>query len=367
MRNQRITRAEVRDAPAGIYGDGRGGHGLMLVVNDTGGRFWVQRLRVDGKPTNLGLGPCWRVTLEEARAKALDNRLAVHAGRDPRLAPTIRFSEALEKCIEQKRPGWTDPGTERAWRSQLHNHCGALMDADVQHITPKLILECLEACSPNIARNNRARISAVLAWAVVQGYRADNPTAAVTLDRRAEPVQHMASLHHSDVAAALAAVDATDKWAAAKLAVKFTALTGARVGETVQCRWEQIDDTVWHIPAGNTKMGRALRVPLSPQALRVLRHSHGLHPALAFPSQRGNPIRRQDPLAVLNAAGVDATIHGFRASLRSWAREAGYPTDVAETQLGHLDKNRTQAAYMRSDLLEERAEMMAEWGSYIAG
>ena len=99
----------------GTYGDGRGGHGLQLVVQEKAGggvrKSWVQRIRVNGKATNVGLGPVWAVTLAEAREKALDNHRITYKGGDPRATGDVpTFTEAAEKVIAIRADGWKDGG-----------------------------------------------------------------------------------------------------------------------------------------------------------------------------------------------------------------------------------------------------------------
>ena len=103
----------------GRYGDGRGGHSLSLLVKSTTtgqiSRTWAQRLRIDGKPVNLGLGSFPVVTLAEARAKARANARGVAQGTDPRAAVTTipTFRDAVHKVIALHRATWKDGGNRR--------------------------------------------------------------------------------------------------------------------------------------------------------------------------------------------------------------------------------------------------------------
>ena len=204
--NNRLTATFVRQIKRpGVYGDGRGGHGLQLVVQEAkdGGvrKSWVQRIRVNGRVTNIGLGPTWDVGLAEARDMALENHRSARRGIDPRRPDTVTFAEALEEVIDAQRPGWKGDKTERIWRSQLANYCGRLMPMPVDAITAKDIQACLKDSSANISKNNRQRIGAVMKWAVVEGYRADDPTTSIVLPRNGDHTKHLEAMPHSDEAA----------------------------------------------------------------------------------------------------------------------------------------------------------------------
>ena len=121
-RPKTLTAAFVRTVSTpGRYGDGRGSHGLSLLVKPTKtGRWsksWSQRLYIDGKPIMLGLGSYPVVSLAEARQRALANRQAVERGKDPRAGDAPTVSAALEEVINLRRPTWRDGGkSEAQWR-----------------------------------------------------------------------------------------------------------------------------------------------------------------------------------------------------------------------------------------------------------
>ena len=217
MRKRPLTAAFVaRVKTSGRYGDG--GLGLYLRVHRMkSGRVsksWGQRIRVGGKPTNLGLGSYPVVTLREARDKALENRRAVHWGHDPRDAGVPTFEAAIEQVIAIHSPTWKDPSRMAGqWRQTLrdyaHPRIGRKRVSEVATADVLDILKPIWSSKPATARAVYQRIGAVMKWAVAKGYRPDNPAGdaiAAALPRNGNAIRHHKALPHGEVAAALAEV-----------------------------------------------------------------------------------------------------------------------------------------------------------------
>jgi len=160
-----------------------------------------------------------------------------------------------------------------------------------------------------------------------------------------------------------------DQSSVAARGLEFLILTATRTSETIGATWDEvdIDKAVWTIPAERTKTNTAQRVPLSDEALAVLKARRGLSEVYIFPGQRrGRPLSNMAFLQLLKRMGRgDLTAHGFRSTFRDWAAErTAYPNEVAEMALGHAISNRVEAAYRRGDLFDKRARMMADWATY---
>ena len=365
----------------GRYGDGRGGHGLSLLVkpatNDRTSKTWSQRYYVNGRPVMLGLGSYPVVTLAAARAKALANKRMLAEGIDPRGGSAPTFSQAAEKVIAMHRSSWRDGArSEEIWRSSLrrfaYDHIGDKAVSDITTADIMAILAPIWNTKHETARRLRHRISAVMKWAIAQGYRADNPAGdAITaaLPRRSAHVQHHRALPHGEVAEALLTVSASDAWPATKLGFAFLALTAARSGEVRGARWHEIDldANIWTVPGERTKTGRAWRYPLSTAALRVLEQAKALADAsgLIFPSATGEPLSNSTWSKLVRENGVDCVPHGMRSSFRDWCGETGVAREVAEACLAHVAEA-VERAYARGDLLARRREVMDAWSDYIA-
>ena len=142
--------------------------------------------------------------------------------------------------------------------------------------------------------------------------------------------------------------------------------------------WGEIDlkEKVWTIPASRMKAKVQHRVPLSTRAVAILKSQRALHPDadLVFPSPRGLVLSDMALTSFLRShdahsgdQGRVATAHGFRSSFRDWASENGYPRDLAERALAHTIANQAEAAYHRTDLLEQRRAMMEDWSQHVGG
>ena len=364
----------------GRYGDGRGGHGLSVLVRPTrNGRWsktWSQRLRVNGKPIMIGLGAYPIVTLAEARAKCLENRRAVERGRDPRGDGVPSFAQAAERVIALHARQWK-PGSrsEQQWRTSLETYVFPQLGAKrVDLVTVGDILAVLAdpwTTRSETARRLAQRISTILKWAMGAGHRTDDPTAAAVaaLPRHTDKPQHHRALHHSEVAAALEKIRTSKASTSAKLGLEFLTLTAARSGEVRGAEWSEfdIDGAVWTIPPERTKTRTAHREPLSDRALEVLAESRSVSSGegLAFPSPTtGRALTNESFPKLMRELAIDGTPHGMRAAFRSWCSDTAVPRDLAEMCLGHAVKG-VEGAYQRSDMLDRRRPLMEAWSQHV--
>ena len=135
-------------------------------------------------------------------------------------------------------------------------------------------------------------------------------------------------------------------------------------------RWPEFDleSAIWTIPEARTKSGREHRVPLSSGALKVLDQAKGLGngDGLVFPGRRLRPLGDATMSLLLRRFGIPCVPHGMRSSFRDWCSETGVRREVAEAALAHVVKNKVEAAYARSDLLDSRREVMERWSEYLA-
>ena len=365
----------------GRYGDGRGGHGLSLLVKPTTtGRLsktWAQRLRINGKAVNIGLGSYPVTTLAEARKKALANRRTVVHGGDPRGDGIPTFARAVDKVIAIHRASWR-PGSksEAQWRASLRDYAMPRLGAKpVDQITTGDVLSVLVpiwSTKRETARRVRQRIGAVMKWAVAKGYREDNPAGdaiGAALPKNGGKVKHFKALPHQKVRSALATVEASGAWPGTKLAFRFLVLTATRSGETRLAKWTEIEGDMWTIPGERTKSGRPHRVPLATAALQVLDEAREIADGsgLIFPAPTGRPLSPMTLTKLLSQNGVQAVPHGFRTSFRTWCGDTAVAPEVAERSLSHVVRDKVQAAYDRGTLFERRRRVMAEWGRYVAG
>lgn len=375
----------------GLHHDGRG---LYLQVK-RGGRSWVLRYMLNGRARHMGLGPYPDVTLAEARKAATECRSLLRDGVDPiemrqrrrqaailEAAQAITFEECASRLIDAHKAGWRNAKHAAQWSSTLETYAYPVIGSlPVQAIDTGLVMKVLEPIwhvKPETATRVRQRIEAVLDWAKARNYRSgENPAQwRGHLDKllpkpsKVRAVRHHEAMPYAELPEFFEVLAKRDTMSAKALA--FTILTAARSGETRGATLGEIDfkNTVWTIPGERTKSGREHRVPLSSEALALLRslkHLGDDKDDLLFPNRRGRPLSdtamRKYLQEDLGKPGL--TVHGFRSTFRDWAAEqTNVPREVAEAALAHVLRNKTEAAYQRGDMLARRRELMDLWAKY---
>ena len=373
----------------GKYHDG-GGIGLYLRVDRSGAKFWVQRIMVNGKRRELGLGSPPVTTLANVREAALENKRMVRAGTDPlkakreaRAVPT--FEQAAYKVYELNKPTWSNAKHAAQFISTLQTYAfpkiGQLKISDVATGDVMAVLTPFWTIKPETARRVRQRIGTVMKWAVAQGFCDYDPAQSVkeALPKQSKVQKHRKALHYSEVAGCIAAIKSSNAGDTTKLALEFLILTAARSGEIRNARWDEVNlevspawpCPVWSVPAAHMKAKRAHTVPLPNRAIAILIHAKGLSDGseFVFPgTSQGKTLSDMTLSKLVKQLGFDADVHGFRTSFKTWAQErTDFANEVSEMALAHTIQNKAEAAYARSDLIEKRNQMMDQWAEYLAG
>ncbi len=377
-----LTAAKVKTAGPGKYHDG---HGLHLRVTNTGSKSWFLRLTVDGRRRDMGLGGWPEVSLVDARQRALEHRTAAADGRDPvaenRRGEAPAFRDAAQEVLEANRPRWRGERQASLWWRSMENHTFPVIgDMRVDRITQSDVLRALKpiwTTRPETARKVRQRIRAVLRWAMAHGYVEFN-VAGEVIDGALPPMpkvqSHFRSLPYAEVAGALAIVDQTKASPSAKLCFRFLVFNAARSGEARNATWDEIEFNAgeWRIPASKMKAASEHRVPLSEASMAVLDLAKDNHDGsdLIFPSplKPGHPLSNMTLTKILRDVDLAdrATVHGFRASFRTWAlEETDTPWAVCEAALAHSLGDSVQQAYIRGDAFAKRRKLMDQWAQYL--
>lgn len=393
---EKLSPAAVRRAKKpGLYSDGAG---LYLHVGpDAGektGKSWIFRFMLNGRSREMGLGPLHTVGLSEAREIATECRKKLLNGIDPleardaernarrlEAASAITFKECAKKYIAANRAGWRNGKHADQWENTLTTYAyeviGGLSVAaiDTGHVTK--ILEPIWTTKTETASRLRGRIEMILDFAQTHRWRSgENPARwrghlQNVLPKRSKvaKVAHHPALPWKEIGAFMPALSAEEGIAA--LALRYTILTTARTGETIGARWPEINlsEKLWTVPAERMKAGREHRVPLSPDAVAILREVAKLKTKdddYVFPGRKqGKPLSNMAMLMLLERMGRDdLTVHGFRSTFRDWAGETGRPDDIAEAALAHGKDDKTVAAYQRGDLLDRRRRLMDDWAAF---
>ena len=365
--------------------------GLYLAVSKGSARSWVLRVVIGTKRRDMGLGGFPDVTLEQARAKARIAREFIDKGIDPiaqrkqaksglaaQQASEKTFEEAAQAYIDAHGDTWKNAKHRAQWVSTLENYAypvmGKLLVRDIEQAHVLAALEPIWKTKTETASRLRGRIESVLDWATVRGLRSgENPAQwAGRLDKllpapsKVQKVVHHRALPIDAIGAFMA--DLREREGGAAKALEFAILTAARSGDVRGAVWPEIDlsAAVWIVPAERMKAGKEHRVPLSEQAVMLLRSLPRIEGNdLVFPAPRGGQLSDMTLTAVMRRMAVDAVPHGFRSTFRDWCSErTNYPRDLAEQALAHSLESKVEAAYRRGDALEKRRAMMAAWAAH---
>jgi integrase len=337
----------------------------------------------------MGLGPLHTVSLAEARAKArqcrqlrlegidpIEARRAERAAAQITAATSITFKQCASRYITAYKPSWGNARHLDQWERSLAAYAYPTFgELPVQAVDTGLVMRVLEPIwhsKPETASRVRGRVESILDWAAARGYRTgDNPARwrghlENLLPRKSKlsRIKHHTALPYSELPEFMTELRRHDDIEAR--ALEFTILTAARTNEVIGGSPNEIDfdKGVWTVSAARMKAGKEHRVPLSDDALALLR-------VLGAPSMsRLFPIAPTAMLKFLRRQlqRDEITIHGFRASFRDWAGEkTNFRSEDVERALAHTIENQTEAAYNRTDLLERRRPLMDAWARFCAG
>lgn len=368
------------------------GGGLYLELTKAGGRYWRMKYRYGGKEKRLALGVYPAVGLKDARDQATEARKVLQNGGDPgelRKASkaqaaheAVNTLEAVARDWHQHQAARWEPDTAGRVLASLANDIFPMLGArPMASIKPGEVRAAIVKIEARGAADQAGRVlqrvKAVYRWAVIHERIASNPMLDLVLSEILKPreVQHRAAMADKELPEFLNKLAAYDGDPHTMHALRMVILTAARPGEVRGARWEEfdMDAALWVIPPERMKMRAEHRVPLSRQALEVLRSMQPLsgHRELVFPS----PVYPSKPLSenTFNSALArmgyknTATAHGFRALFSTVANECGWNPDVIERQLAHKEQNEIRAAYHRSTYMADRERLMQWWADYLDG
>lgn len=399
---EKLTVIFVRQTKkSGLHSDGGG---LYLKVTKTGSKSYAFRYTLQGRPTFIGLGSVNTVLLSEARDKAKAARKMLLEGIDPGKAnrekraakmavPT--FSEACARYIAAKKSEWTNKKHQDTWESSLRMHIeptiGTMRVDAIQTGDVVQALEKIWTTMPETASRTRQRVEKIFDWCKISGYRtAENPARwrgclehLLPKLSKTQRTENQPALDWRRIPEFMKALELEDGYAAK--ALKLVILCAMRSSEARLLRWGDVDMTgkTITIPSDRMKAGKEHRIPLSSEALRLLKGLKRIEgEELVFPGRKpGEPMSDATMLRVVQRINADrqdkfldpktskpVVVHGFRASFKTWSTEAtAYPRDLVETALAHAIESKTEAAYQRGDALDKRRKLMNQWATYTTG
>jgi integrase len=375
--------------------------GLRLEPGSAKGRGkWTLRFvsPVTGKRRDMGLGTYPEVGVAEARTRGLAARQAIADGDDPierreaaseaakSAAAAMTFEQAARALHESLKPGWRNAKHRDQWLNTLRDYVfpqiGSVGVAELSAAQFAEALRPIWLAKPETASRVKQRCHAVMKWCMARDLSKGNPLDVVGHLLPQQPgirerTIHQPSMPWRDIPAFTQSA-LGGNYSVTKALLKFVVLTAARSGEARAMTWAEVDliGKTWTVSAERMKAKVMHRVPLSVRAIEILKTRRARCPEsdLVFPAPRGGVLSDmaltsflRDCNAHSSEPGRIATAHGFRSSFRDWASEHGYPRDLAERSLAHTISNHAEAAYHRTDLLEQRRTLMEAWANHVAG
>jgi integrase len=364
------------------------GGGLYLLVAPTGSLWWRLKYRYEGREKLLSLGVYPHVSLLQARSQRDEAKKAIANGVDPSAkrraekSATANTFEAIARewlaLQEEKLAPTTFVKAVRTLETLVFPYIGSRPIAQLGATDVLKVLKRIEGRGIHeTAHRTRQRCSQVFRYAV----QTERAARDVTSDLRGalSPVvseHHPAITEPARIGELLRAIDGYTGHIVTAYALKLAPLLFVRPGELRHAEWLEFDldghEPHWRIPAGKMKMGEQHGVPLSKQALVLLRELHLLtgRGQRVFPSLRSGsrPMSENTVNAALRRLGyasAEMTGHGFRALASTNLNEQGYHPDLIELQLAHAERNKVRAAYNKAQRLPERRKMMQSWADYL--
>jgi integrase len=367
---------------------------LEVTVGKSGdvSKSWLFRYQLDGSRHWIGLGPLHTVSLADARERALEMRKQLTLGIDPlavkqqakrermanraEQAKAVTFRDCAEMYLDVHADRWRNAKHRAQWRSTLETYAfpviGNLAVADVEESHLLKILQPIWKRIPETASRLRARIENVLGYATASRFRhGDNPARwrrhlKTLLGGAPKEVEHHAALDYREAPAFI--IDLRKRQSTSAKALEFLVLTAMRTNEVIGATWDEIDlaSKTWTVPAPRMKAKAEHKVPLTNQAIEILRSLPKPHRGFVFSNARGKALSNMALLEQLRGLRPGLTVHGFRSCFRDWCAErTNFPNHVAEKALAHKIPDKVEAAYRRGELFAKRTAMMKQWAAYL--
>ena len=364
--------------------------GLYLLIAPHGSKLWRLAYRFGGKQKTLAIGAYPTFTLKAARDKREEAKRLLANGVDPsterRLAKQITSTENTFKAVAEEvlakleKEGRADVTlTKKRWL--LDFAYPAFGHRPIGEITAPEVLSVLRRVEARgryeTARRLRSTCGTIFRYAIATGRAERDPSADLRGALTSPKVNHRAAIVDPvGIGALLRAIDGYDGLPMTKAALRLAPLVFVRPGELRHAEWLEFDLAAaeWRIPSAKMKMRRPHRVPLSRQALDVLRDLQPISGGgrFLFPSVRSTvrPMSENTLNAALRRLGYgtdEMTTHGFRAMASTRLNEmSGWNPDAIERQLAHQEQDDVRRAYIHAaEYWPERVKMMQAWADYL--
>jgi integrase len=384
LSDAKVRNAKPRTKPYKIAD----GEGLFLLIAPTGSKYWRLKYFFAGKEKLLALGVYPEVNLADARDRRSQARKVLAAGQDPALVKKEAKRLAISKSenafevvarewFEKRKHEWA-PSSARVTLARLEQHIlPKLGQRPIADITPPEVLSMLRVVEARGTLETARRLMQICAkifmYAIATGRAERNPVPDLRGALKFPVTKHHTFLKASELPQYLKKLEAYDGNVQTMLALRLLLLTFVRTNELRGAQWTEIDwdKAQWRIPAERMKMKELHIVPLSKQAIALLRElqRHSGNREHLFPNQH-NPSKIMSENTMLYALyrmGYHSrtTGHGFRSTASTILNEHDFRADVIERQLAHSERNSVRAAYNHAQYLPERRKMMQWWADYL--
>lgn len=366
------------------------GGGLCIEVHPSRARYWRFRYRFADKQKMLSLGVYPEVSLAEARERRDAARAILREGVDPsakrkrekrqeRVAAANSFEAVAEEWMARQDVAEI---TAEKNRWLLSFALPDLGKRPIAEITPRELLDVLRKVEATgkleTAQRLKIKCGQVFRYAIIEGKAEIDPTASLRGALKSPKAKHHAAITDPKaMGELLRAIDGFTGQPVTLAALKLAPLVFVRPGELRGAEWAEfdLDAGEWRIPAERMKMPAPHIVPLSTQAVSILRDLQPLTGAgcYVFPSIRtlSRPMSENTVNAALRRLGYgkdEMTGHGFRSMAATRLNEMGWNPDAIERQLSHAESNKVREAYTHAaEYLPERRKMMQAWADYLDG
>jgi integrase len=387
LSDMKIQKAKSKDKPITLFDGG----GLFLLVTPSGGKLWRFKYRFKGKEKKLAFGPYPEISLLDARKRRDEARAQIAHGIDPsaiRKAQKQANTEATETFEAIAREWfqtflntWKESHAKRIIGRLERNVFPFLGQTPISEIKAPELLATLRRVEARgtfeLAHRMRTICSQVFRYAVATGRAERDP--AADLRGALKPVQTInraAIIDPKKVGDLLRAIDVYQGSFVVQCALKLAPLVFVRPGELRHAEWSEIDfeNYEWNIAASKMKMKEPHLVPLSKQAIEILKKIHELTGAgrYVFPGRTSQRPMSENAILValrnMEYAKEEMSGHGFRAMARTILDEVlQVRPDFIEHQLAHAVRDPNGRAYNRTAHLTERKKMMQTWADYLDG
>ena len=391
MPTNRLTELAIRNAKCGSKRKKLSDGGSMyLELHPNGGKYWRMNYQFQKKEKTLALGVWPQTSLVEARHKRDEAKMLLKSGKDPNLEKKKLKSNAVldqgntfgsisEEWFERMQHEWSEDyfhDSKRAFELHVLPYLKEIPISELNHAEVKSVLRRMEEQKKFVAAKKvLQKLDRILRFANRNDYCKHNPVILLKDDIITPKKKNQPALEESDLPEFLMKLDDLDVYITTKMGLRMVMLTLTRTKEIRHSTWDEFDletdKPVWRIPADRMKMNRDHMVPLSRQAVEVLkkvkRFSRGDQFVFEQKNNPQKPMSENTMLYAMYRMGYHgrATVHGFRATASTIMNEKGFRSDVIELLLAHVEKNQVRAAYNRAEYLDEGREILQWWADHL--